>query len=369
MKVVIFLAITALLCESNDIFEYEKDLLKRTADKYNVDNVAISGFSILKALTLAYQGAEGGTKQEFLELLGDDAFESISNTESAFRSSQGMTLEMSDRAFLSNNINVKEEYESKLDDKIEKVDFSESSEAADRINDFVKNSTDGHIKTIFDANDLNGDTAFVLVNALYFNAEFVHKFSKKSTTNALFYPKAGVDKEVPMLVQKAVFPFLATMEAQILHLPYKGDAKLVLVVPVAKFGLDKLIQNLTTERLQEFIFGGDAMDSQELTVKLPKFTVEFSDDVKKQLQEIGLKKAFSPEADFSGLTDENVSIDQVKHKVFFKTDEQGTEAAAATAAHATRSFSPTIVADHPFIFFVVVKESILFSGFVRDIKS
>ncbi|CAD5216640.1 unnamed protein product [Bursaphelenchus xylophilus] len=354
---------------SEPLYEYEIGLLQKTLDKNSQDNVVISGFSILNGLELVYRDAQGQTRQEFLDLIGKGSSSTlVSQKTRALQQLDGrnLTLKLANKAYISAKITIKKEHtRDSRDDLIEQLNFEDSKRSTDLINGFVNFTTNGLIDKIVTQDDVNSNTNLVMVNALYFTGEFASKFNKNKTKNLVFYPKAGVDKEVPTMYKKAPFPYKSTAEADVVHVLYKGNARLVLVVPKEKFGLDKLVKELDSEKLKGYLNG---LESRGIELFLPKFSISFEDDVREQLQSLGLKKGFSPEADFGGLTDQKVPIDKVNHKVVFKTDEDGTVAGASTAVVSSRSFSPVVNADHPFLFFVVADDEIIFSGTLRDIE-
>ena len=147
---------------------------------------------------------------------------------------------------------------------------------------------------------------------------------------------------------------------------------MVILLPKAKDGIKKLEDNLTTEYINKWIVGAQ---KQETLVYMPKFTLESSFGLKEYLTALGMNDAFIlPGADFSGMDGTNLlGISEALHKAWVKVDEEGTEAAAATAilmfGAAAPSDPPKIFrADHPFIFLIRdnVSGSILFMGRLND---
>ena len=169
---------------------------------------------------------------------------------------------------------------------------------------------------------------------------------------------------------KKEFRYSDLQDFQILELGYKGDAlSMIIVLPKEIDGIGKLEKSLTAENLGIWIA---KMRRQEVLVYLPrfKFTAEFS--LGQILAGMGMPEAFSANADFSGMTGrKDLFISAVLHKAFVEVNEEGTEAAAATAVvmRLTAARQETIFrADHPFIFLIRDNKinSILFMGRVCD---
>lgn len=132
-------------------------------------------------------------------------------------------------------------------------------------------------------------------------------------------------------------------------------------------GLKKIEEQLTLEKLHEWT-KAENLDWVEVNVHLPKFKLEESYDLNSHLAHLGIEDLFSRKADLSGMSGtRDLFISKVVHKSFVEVNEEGTEAAAATAGIATFAMlmhEENFVADHPFIFFIRHNPSshILFLG-------
>jgi serine protease inhibitor len=166
---------------------------------------------------------------------------------------------------------------------------------------------------------------------------------------------------------------LETTSFQALELPYVGDAlSMVVFLPKEMEGLAAFEQTLTAEKLTEWL---SQLQMREVTVAFPKFTTTAEFQLSDALSAMGMPLAFGDAADFSGVSEETLTLSHVIHKAFVDVNEEGTEAAAATGVVAQAlSYRPppeVFRADHPFVFLIrdVRSGSILFLGRLLNLKS
>ncbi|KAM8823420.1 serpin peptidase inhibitor, clade B (ovalbumin), member 1, like 3 [Spinachia spinachia] len=260
--------------------------------------------------------------------------------------------------------------------KLEPVDFVNSSAAARlNINKWVHEQTQGKIKDLLAEDLLDESTRLVLVNAIYFKGNWNKKFQESATRDVKFRINKNETKSVKMMHQKSKFPFTYIPEAncQILEMPYKGKELSMLIflpseIEDSTTGLEKLEEALTYDNFVEWT-RPDMMDEVEVQVGLPRFKMEENYDMKNVLVSMGMVDAFDPSmCDFSGMAPGNdLVLSKVVHKAFVEVNEEGTEAAAATAAIMMLRMSmlpASFIADHPFLFFIRHNPSmsILFAG-------
>jgi serpin B len=171
--------------------------------------------------------------------------------------------------------------------------------------------------------------------------------------------------------EKARFNYAETENLQMLELPYDGEELSMLILLPKGDGLKSLEDSLDAERLAALKSG---MTHEQVDVHLPKFKFETKYFMADTLKQMGMPTAFSGDADFSGMTGKkDLFISEVIHQAFVEVNEEGTEAAAATAViMKLTAVSPesakTFRADHPFIFLIQEKSTgnILFMGRVSD---
>ena len=259
---------------------------------------------------------------------------------------------------------------------LEELDFKDSCESARRtINAWAEEKTQGHIKDLIPPDALDRDARLVLASAIYFHCQWARPFDKDSTLPRPF----TLDKdhsgsrtvEVPFMNQVDDFPYLETDVFQALQMPYSGGKLSMLILLPKEIGTLPLIEDqLTEENLDSWI---GQMVEERVKIILPKFKLDYGMELSKVLVEMGMEEAFTPTADFSGVSNDprGLMISQLTHKATVDVDEEGTEAAAATTlsfALGIEEEEPVVIhefrADHPFVFAIreVHTGSILFIG-------
>ncbi|MFH1039512.1 MAG: serpin family protein [PVC group bacterium] len=240
---------------------------------------------------------------------------------------------------------------------LNEVDFKESEDARKIINTWVAGKTHDKIKNLVPPGAITALTRLVLTNAVYFKSNWAEPFFKNATKDAPFYPGGNKTVTVPMMRQVHSFGYLETGDLLAVELPYTGyDLSMVILLPRERDGLTKLEGMLTKDRVDGWL-GGITRTKVDLSLPRFKFTSEFG--MADTLEKLGMVDAFDPEkADFSGISSEaGLAISAVLHQAFVSVDEEGTEAAAATAvAMAGAAFDPEapkiFKADHPFLFLI-----------------
>ena len=251
------------------------------------------------------------------------------------------------------------------------VDFGDSQKARSRINQWVEDQTREKIRDLIAEGVLNDLTRMVLVNAIYFKGDWITPFDPNLTGQAPFHVSPEKEVEAAMMTIKGRFRAAGTRDAQILELPYAGGGlSMLIVLPREITGLAKCESDLKLENLAKWL---NDLQETEVEVTLPRFKLDFPFRLDDTLRAMGLTDAFTDRADFSGMdASRELYIGAVLHKAFVAVNEQGTEAAAATAVvmqTKMMAFPPVVFrADHPFLF--LIREhatgSILFIGRMYD---
>ena len=158
---------------------------------------------------------------------------------------------------------------------------------------------------------------------------------------------------------------------QAISIPYLGNASMTILLPQKNKSISDLIQNLNNSLIDYYRY---QMKLHQVELYLPKLKVESSIDLKVPITELGVVKAFGPEADFGGITSfKNVYISEAVHKAYLEINEQGTEAAAASGLGiTTKSFSPNMkkmIIDRPFVFLIhdQLNNLVLFMGAIKKL--
>jgi serpin B len=251
--------------------------------------------------------------------------------------------------------------------QITPLDFGDAEAARHTINSWVEERTQSKIKDLIPAGVLDSLTRLVLVNAIYFKGNWATQFDPGLTSEAPFLVAENGQAMAPMMNRKHSFRYGESRDLQILELPYGGnDLSMIVLLPRETDGLAKLEDSLVVENLEPWI---KDLAETEVQVSLPRFEIAFPFRLDDILKSLGMVDSFSVKADFSGLDgSKELYIGAALHKAFVAVNEQGTEAAAATAVIVQlKSLSfPAVVfrADHPFVF--LIREngtgSILFIG-------
>ncbi|XP_033842010.1 leukocyte elastase inhibitor-like isoform X2 [Periophthalmus magnuspinnatus] len=274
-----------------------------------------------------------------------------------------------DKTFLAE---TKKHYKAEL----ETVDFASNAEASrEHINNWVEEQTQGKITDLLPSGVVSASTRLVLVNAIYFKGKWSSQFQEENTTDGEFRLNKTDTKPVKLMMQKAKFhfSFIEEVKCKVLEMPYEGnDLSMVIILPKdiedETTGLEMLEQMLTYDKFKEWT-GRDTMGFVEVKVRLPRFKMEESYDLKEVLKSMGMVDAFDvARSDFSGMSSANdLVLSEVRHKAFVEVNEEGTEAAAATGAvinERAAMITETFDGDHPFLFFIRhnPSNSVLFAG-------
>ncbi|KAJ8932604.1 hypothetical protein NQ318_000807 [Aromia moschata] len=200
------------------------------------------------------------------------------------------------------------------------VDFSKSEAAAGSINDWVEKKTNNKIRDLISVDSLNHLTRLVLVNAIYFKGTWQEKFKPARTATRKFY-----------LNDEDTIENNENMNAKVLQLLFvNNNVSLVVILPNERTGIADLKEKLAGGDLTK-ITGN--MRRRKVYVKLPKFRIEQTIDLKEPLTEMGLGNIFTEYADFSDTikTSQRLCVSEVVQKVFMEVNEEGAEAAADTS--------------------------------------
>jgi serpin B len=347
-------------------------------------NVFFSPYSISTALAMTYAGARGETKKQMAEVLNftqdhdqlHPAFAQLHAHLNREQSKGDIALTVANALWAEKNYSFLEDFihttNKNYGAPLNRVDFKNTpEETRTRINEWVEQKTNDKIKDLIQPGVLNALTRLVLTNAIYFRGNWSRQFKESETKDDRFWLNRDTAVTVPLMTQKGDFSYGKNEALQLLALPYVGDTlSMIVLLPNEVDGLPKLEATLTEETLPSWL---PLLKKREVTVFLPKFTMTSEFNLKQTLSAMGMPDAFTPQADFSGMTgNRDLYIDAVIHKAFVDVNEEGTEAAAATAVTMQLlSYStppPEFRADHPFLFLIMhnPSESILFLGRVAD---
>ena len=365
--------------------EFSKSLyevIKKSAKK---DNILFSPYSVTVVLTMLSEGARGETLTMMKKKMHLPEAETLRvgyrDIIPLLRTNERFTLDTVNIAFVMKELQVLEEFQTCLQENyhahMSSLDFTENEKAARTINDWVKTQTRDKITDLIPTDSLNALTRLVLVNAVYFKADWSAQFEKDRTVPGRFWVTETESKEVEMMSMKGHemdFTRLDQLDSTMVELPYKGNRIVMqLILPGKRTGVYDLENKLTEVDLPS-LFSQNKKDIK-VDLRLPRFKLSHSLTLSDSLKQMGMEDMFNKDkADLSGITGENddLYVSSVLQKVFVEVNEEGSEATAATELTIRRRCLPPpnqkFNVDHPFLFIIRDRLTgmILFQGRVVD---
>lgn len=365
-------------------------------------NLFLSPYSISTALAMTYAGARGETESQMAKVLH---FPTIANpvaeppaTPAANRrqfasvfgkivedlnaggEKGGYELRVANALWGQKQYGFLEEFleliKSNYDGRLNEVDFVGAAEVARKtINAWVEKKTNDKIKNLIPKGVLDSMTRLVLTNAIYFKGNWARQFKEEMTEDVPFTLTDGEKIDAAMMNQTAEFGYAETDTFQGLELPYvDNELSMIILLPKKSDGLSDLEKALAPKNLSEWLA---KLRKRKVIVSVPRFKMTSKFSLASVLKSMGMTNAFSAKADFSGMNGRrDLFISAVIHKAFVDVNEEGTEAAAATAVTMRlTSIAPTQMpvfrADHPFLFLIRDNQSgsILFIGRIMNPKA
>jgi len=346
------------------------------------DNLFFSPYSIFTALGMTYEGAVGKTAEELRSVFN---YPADNETRWALFKALIDTINMGDGKSNLSTANALwvqygyPLYESFLnattkyyDANVSNVDTGGDPEGARAIiNGWVENRTNGKIKDLLPKGSID-NARLILTNAIYFKANWLLAFNRTKTREMAFHTGPNSTVQASMMVrndEKSRYNYTKTDGLQLLEMLYAGEKYSMLVLLPGDNEMGTSETSLTLEKLREW---KQNMTEQRVDVLFPKFRFDTVYQLNGNLSDMGMPSAFSP-GGFSGIGPlaSSLYISGIFHKAFVAVDEEGTEAAAATAVSFKDCVEPAVPsfnADHPFIFLIQERETgnILFMGKVLD---
>jgi serine protease inhibitor len=346
-------------------------------------NTFISPASVMLALAMTYNGADGTTRDGMaraLELEGmslDDVNRSFADLKSALASTDPkIKLNIANSLWARNGLALNstfvERNKKNFAAEIASLNFSDPS-AAQTINSWVNKNTEGKIDKIVDR--INPGDVLFLINAIYFKGQWQFEFKKENTKPDMFTVAGGGQKQVSMMSQSRPFLYYKGKGFQSVALPYgNGGVSMYVFLPDEMRSLKEFEGELTPENWDGW------MKSFRLApgvLMLPRFKVEWESSLNDGLVALGMEEAFDPgRANFSQMTNPNsgsgLYISNVAHKALCEVNEEGTVAAAVTSVTMTITSAPpppfSMKVDRPFFFAIRDNQTgvILFMGSVSN---
>ena len=343
------------------------------------ENVFFSPFSISTCLSMIYEGAKGETADEMQRVFEWSSIKNERIPSAAYIYNKINDPENECEIHSANAVWAQEGYpfneeyleiiESGYGGKAESVDFGRSERTRKQINDWVMYRTNDKIQNLLEKGMIDSKTVMVLTNVVYFKGDWENKFISGRTRETVF--NVSSDRQVMvdmMFLRDKRFNYSETDMVQVLEMDYLGgDYSMIIVLP-KETGLDMVEESLDYKVFSRWV---DDLEERDVILSVPKFSLETKYVMNEDLSELGMPLAFTPSADFSGVSSrDGLWLGYIVHQAYVNVTEKGTEAAAATGGSYVLSMPSGVVfrADHPFIFTIMEKETglILFMGRVID---
>lgn len=375
------------VAEANNKFTVDLHKALKNDQNFTGKNLFYSPSSLSIALAMTSLGSRANTTAQLAKALHWKGIPTLHDEEKHFlealQASNTATNELltANRLFLQRDFDILPDFvegtKKFYDAEVGMVDYQDDTENARKeVNAWVEEKTKQKIQNMIPEGVFSTRTRLSLVNAIYFKGFWQNQFDEKATSKQRFFVSESKETEVDMmhLTKKLKHvDFSLELACQILELPYQGeDLTMVILLPHDTYGLAKLEENLTHERLQQALASVSQAYAEKVKVSLPRFKLTQQFKLKEVLIKMGVTDMFSEfDSDFSGIIrgPEKLYVSHVVHKAFVEVNEKGTEAAAATAVvmmtrMAGAMSEATFCADHPFLFMICHKKSsaILFIG-------
>ena len=346
-------------------------------------NIFISPSSLMMALSMVYNGADGETKAEIANALHLDSIdENVLNMANAslvtklYKDTNKINLQVANSIWLNENYHFKEIFSKSNQDyynaKIETIDIFDNK-SAHLINQWVKESTNDKIDEIVE-DPLDENLLAFLINAIYFKGQWTYEFDQKQTEEGHFHLRDGTMKDVSFMTLEEDLYYMETEDFQAVKLPYgDGEMSMNIFLPHENSSLHQFLELLTPDNWERWT---TKFSKKEGTIVFPKFKLEYEASLKSALMNLGMEDAFDGQhADFSKMIEEDdqIYISDIKQKTFIDINEEGTEAAAATSVEMKLTSAPVdgpfyMKVNRPFLFTIVDEETgaMIFMGSIAN---
>jgi serpin B len=332
------------------------------------------------ALAMVYNGAKGEARQDIQRTLAlAEADLSVDEINRAYADlmaaakddASGVQLAIANAIWVQHGLHLEPEFKRRMarfyDAEVDNLDFA-SPDAARVINDWVAGKTRGKIPELVEPGSLT-DIVLALVNAIYFKGRWTTPFDESRTRDGEFMLLDGRRKTCPMMSRRGRFSHLEGDDFQAVSLPY-GDGRLsmVVILPRSELNVYEFQRKLEAAMWRTWM---SQFDDMEGNVVLPRFTIQYRALLKDALTALGMGVAFSSGADFGGISPEPLAISKVIHEAVLDVNEEGSEAAAATAVMMTKSLALntfSMIVNRPFLCAICDNQTgaVLFAGLIVE---
>ena len=330
-------------------------------------NFLLSPLSIAYIMSMLHLGASGNTDTQLTELMGRR--NSLSNLKTAFDLFNKSGVKLANAIFVRDDAKIHDEYFQAINENklalISAEDFGNPAAVAEKANYYVQQATKKLIKNIVKKDTINNNTLMLIINTVYFKAPWAHPFDKYPTKKEKFNQGKSY---VQMMRQVEYFPYYEDDSVQIVELPYEGgEFCMGIILPcIGKTGID--YEEYLMDRFKDIQY-----KEKQLNLYIPKFTHRKNIDLIPLMQKLGVTDLITKNCRLDRMVKEPVYVSAAIHEAVVIVDEFGTEAAASTAVHMSKSaLKPTpklFYADHSFMYYIkhIETGTMLFIGFFNGV--
>ena len=365
------------------------------------ENLFFSPASISLAMGYAYRGADGLTAEQMREVMhfpaGPEGYLRVGGELDRMMqiSGEGRELRSANAFWVRDDLTLNPQFRADLEREasgaFNTVDFGSNAEGArQEINGWVARETNDRIKELIGRGVLDQLTAAVLVNAIYWKADWLTRFYEGATKEEPFFLVDGEEITTDLMNLRSEFRGIKRGSVKLLDMPYAGEeVSMVAILPEKPGGLAKLEDGLTPRKLERWLDALDEAEPYDTVLTFPKMSLDWNADIKSVIEGMGAPLPFSKNANFDRMATFpqeslpdwcGLKITNIIHQANIDVDEAGSEAAAATAvvmggvmvtsARIGPPPPPPFIfrADHPFMFLLRDKRTgaILFMGRMVD---
>jgi len=359
--------------------EFAFDIFRKTLENEAPEkNIMISPLSISYALSMTVNGADGPTRDSILKALrvSNISIEELNRsykdlTAALLSVDKRVAMKIANSVWTEQNFSVKKAFIDVLTDyyMAESKPFNiNDANTPSIINQWIKDNTNGLIKDMID--QLDPATVMLLINAIYFKGMWKYEFDKAETTQRPFSVSGGSQLEVPSMSQAETHKVYQGEGFTMVELPYgQGNFVMDVILPDTQSGTS-FFTNVNESDFNEWT---KSLSPRKVNLYMPRFKYKYKKTLNEILADMGMTIAFTDIADFTNIAEAPLHIDSVLHQTFIETNEEGTEAAAATAVIVvltTNELDTTLLIDinRPFIYIIreITTNTIIFMGRVSN---
>lgn len=367
--------------------EFAIDLLKasNSADK----NVLVAPFSASAVLSMLANGSGEATSSEIIAALHLDASEANEINEYYKKVTTGLLnadnrtkLTFANAVWVDGSMKPSSDFKNACNGyykaNMGTADFKGNhTKALQDINAWVSKATNGEISAIFDPQDISSQTRFCVVNSGTFDGKWKYTFDEKATKPGNFTNYMNRTENIMMMRSEGQMPVSIGENADLIEVPYGNGAFVMdVIVPKPEININDYVSNQLATDYESLLSSAKA---STCVLYLPRFSAKLTNEMIKALRKLGIKNAFTDNADFRPMFDESsafaakdLSLSTFKQKINIEVNEQGTKVVVVTGSSGRdgKVVDKDFIVDTPFVYVIreVSTGTILFIGKAQSLK-